>query len=112
MLKLDGFYMEDYYGPDPDGRVTMTNSGSFKLRFAPFEVGHVSFKLHIRDGNGIGELLLFTLFESVPSNQGQNKGIRTAVETNYLAFDAGDIFLPIGQNIGWTMGNLLLTQVA
>ncbi len=103
-MKVDGFFMEAYTGPNSNGQVTLPGTGSFRIRFAPTEVGQWSYQLFVRDANGETSAPSATFECGVSSNE-VNKGFVRLSETNYLRFDDGEMFLPIGQNIGWANGN-------
>ncbi len=74
-----------------------TDSGWF-VRFTPTEVGNWSYEIHVRFLEGTPQTIETGEF-SVEANEAHKGFIRPS--GRYFAFDNGDTFFPIGQNLGW-----------
>lgn len=101
---VDGFYMQDFTLNTTTGSLSTNNSPGFRIRFAPTEIGTWSFSLKVK--TPAGESLPFTgSFDCVDSN---NPGFIRKNNTNYLSFDSGSPYIPVGQNVCWQNNNAYL----
>jgi hypothetical protein len=95
------FYYQDYIYTPPQS-MTATQNYSWKIRFAPQELGNYSYYLRIEDKYGISRYpssgtLTFT---SVASS---SKGfVRVSgVDPRFMQFDNGESFIPIASGHQW-----------
>ena len=102
-VEAEGFFMEPYTGPNSNGQVGMSGNGEFHVRFAPWEEGIWSFTLKVEDTEGESGGIQGSFTCTAP-NAGNQGFVRTG-NSNYLEFDEGGQFVPVGQNIGWANGN-------
>ena len=106
--KVDGFYMHEYALNQTDGSLDKTGEeGVFKVRFSPDAEGAWSCRITVRDRNGqsSAEELDFTCTARTTAT---NRGFVRSTLTNYLQFDNGEQFIPVGQNVAWQIGNPFL----
>lgn len=101
----EGFFMQDYQLNTQTGALTPVASGTFKVRFAPDKTGVWTYNLSCTNaaGAGIFPPQMFTV--NSPSSP-ENKGFVRNDQSNYLHFDNGEQFIPIGENIGWQQSNI------
>jgi hypothetical protein len=92
---VDGFFMQDY--SLNNGNITSVGTGAFKIRYTPNEVGMYSYSVSCLTAAGVGQYptQFFTCNTSTQS------GFIRKNNTNYLSFDDGKQFFPIGENMGW-----------
>ncbi len=101
---VDGFYMQDYELETSNGSLSTIGAGEFRLRFAPDETGTWSFHLTIADATGNSQTDSQTfMVENVSS--AQNHGFVRTSSTNYLSYDDGEQYIPIGENMAWQNSN-------
>ncbi len=104
---VDGFYIQDYQVTNAQtGSIATVGSGGFKIRFAPKNTGNWSYKVYCTTAAGTGSSNTFT-FTAVAPSTGGNKGFVRSDQTNYLFFDQGDAYIPIGENIAWQQSNVI-----
>jgi len=99
---VDGFFMQDYI-LNTDGSVTASGIGSFKVRYAPNETGTWSYTLSCKDtmGTTIQPSQNFLCISS------PDPGFIRKNASNYLNFDNGNQYIPIGENMGWQDNNVV-----
>lgn len=103
---VDGFYMEEFAIDEVTGSIApLSDSGGFKIRFAPAEAGAWSYQISVQTKGGISTPFIgsFICEESIAS-----PGFIRQVSGNYLQFDNGDQYIPIGENIAWQDENAVL----
>jgi hypothetical protein len=101
---VDAFFMDDYTLNTSTGNVTATGIGSFRLRYAPVEVGSYSYLVTCKDAVGSAT----SASNSFQSQASSKKGFLRKKNTNYLNFDNGEQFIPVGHNLGWQENNKFL----
>ena len=94
-INTNGFYMIPYTLVSPD-TLSPPGSAEWRIRFAPENPGTYTFKFTLTDQNGTTVSQTDTLHVSSSSNDGFY-----AFDGNYLHSDAGDVFLGVGENMGW-----------
>ncbi|WP_170067506.1 DUF5060 domain-containing protein [Neolewinella xylanilytica] len=106
-VEVDGYYFRPFDLDAESGTLSPTNAdGSFALRFSPDEVGEWSYILTIADANGSSEAVTGS-FICRQRGSVHNRGFVRRNETNYLNFDDGGQYLPIGENMAWQNGNVV-----
>jgi hypothetical protein len=108
---VDGFYMQDYSLDTVTGLLKEKEGGHYKVRYAPRIPGRWTYALFCTDGaggsgiagsGGRGATGSFTCLPSaLPGFVRRNL-------SPYLSFDNGNVFIPIGENMGWAKGNAYL----
>ncbi|MEO6723054.1 MAG: DUF5060 domain-containing protein [Ferruginibacter sp.] len=99
---VDGFFMQDYT-LNVNGSLTAVGSGSFKVRYAPNEPGSWIYNLSCTNAEGTGVYPVQS-FQCVASSE---PGFIRKNSTNYLSFDNGTQFFPVGENMGWQSSNVV-----
>ena len=99
---IDGFFMQGY-NLNGDNSLTVTGAGSFKVRYAPNETGTWSYVLSCTNTSGTTTQPVQT-FQCVSSTA---VGFIRKNTTNYLNFDNGKQYIPIGENMGWQHNNVI-----
>jgi hypothetical protein len=94
-INANGFYMIPYTLVSPD---TLSSPGAaeWRVRFAPENPGIYTFKFTLTDQSGTTVSQTDTLHVTSSSNDGFY-----AFNGNYLHSEAGDVFLGVGENMGW-----------
>lgn len=100
----DGFFMQDYQLNTQTGNLTPVGNGVFKIRFSPDKTGLWKYTLSCTTAGGTGSFAEQT-FQCLAPNSLKNKGFIRVNQTNYLQFDNGDQYIPVGENVGWQNGN-------
>lgn len=100
--EVDGFFMEDYL-LNPNGALVSDGAG-FKVRFSPAITGIWSYQVSAEDSNGETVRQPGT-FEVVASTNDLAKGFVKTGTTNYLEWENGEQYIPIGENICWQNNN-------
>jgi len=92
---VDGFYYEDFVMDTVAGKLKSTATDMFKVRFTPRQKGTWKYQLicATQHGTTVSEEKTFTCLSH------DDKGFIRANETNYLGFDDGSQFIPVGENI-------------
>ena len=98
---VDGFFMQDYILNN--GNLTATGTGNFKVRYAPNETGSWTYDLHCTNSIGTGTYPTQN-FQCTASGEA---GFIRKNTTNYLSFDNGTQYIPVGENIGWQSSNVV-----
>lgn len=101
---VDGFYMQDYTLNTTNGNLTATGPSIFKLRYTPVETGAYTYVLSCTNLVGTATQAAAT-FQSVSAT---GKGFIRKNSTNYLNFDNGEQYIPIGENLAWQQSNRYL----
>ena len=101
---VDGFFMQEHQLNTQTGNLTPVGNGAFKIRFSPDKTGVWKYTLSCTNASGTGTFAEQT-FQCNFSNSLNNKGFVRANQTNYLHFDNGDQYIPVGENVGWQNGN-------
>ncbi|MEP7319974.1 MAG: DUF5060 domain-containing protein, partial [Panacibacter sp.] len=99
---VDGFFMQDYI-LNADGSITPLGSGSFKVRYAPTETGVYSYVLSCKNTVGTTTRPAATF----SSNASAAHGFIRKNTSNYLGFDDGTQYIPVGENMGWQNSNVV-----
>lgn len=101
---VDAFWMQDYT-IDPSNRyLSSTGTPSFRVRFTPDEIGQWSYVLSCRlQGGPPTSSPAYTFTCSGTSATG--KGFIRKNTTNYLKWDDGSQYIPIGENIAFPQQN-------
>lgn len=101
---VDGFFMQDHQLNTQTGNLTPVGDGVFKIRFSPDKTGTWKYTLSCTNSSGTGTFAEQT-FQCNAANSLNNKGFVRTNQTNYLHFDNGDQYIPVGENVGWQNGN-------
>ncbi len=97
---IEGFYMQDFDLNTSTGSLTTTTT-HFRIRFSPYEIGTWNYSLSVINAAGTSTATTSS-FQAINSN---SKGFMRKNETNYLGFDNGEQYIPIGQNLAWQNTN-------
>jgi hypothetical protein len=103
---VDAFWMQDYF-IDPDSRnLSETGTPSFRLRFTPNEQGQWSFILSVslQGGTPVTSPAYSFTCNGVST---VNKGYIRKTTTNYLQWDNGAQYIPVGENIAYPNSNVI-----
>lgn len=102
---VEGFFMQDYQLSNPaTGALTPAGNGAFRVRFSPRQPGAWSYVVSCTTASGTG-VFPAQNFSASPASAPANKGFIRTNQSNYLAYDNGEAYIPIGENIGWAGGN-------
>lgn len=101
---VDGFFMQDYSIVNEQGGLIPSGNGRFRVRFSPDQPGTWTYSLSITNAAGTGTFAAQTFEATAPAIE-QNAGFVRADQTNYLHFDDGRQYIPIGENIAWQSTN-------
>jgi hypothetical protein len=101
---VDGFFMQDYALNTSSGTLTPIGNGTFRIRFSPDETGVWSFTISATDMTGTVISDSYT-FQCTAVSTSKNKGFVRTGNTNYLQFENGAQYIPIGENIAWQNNN-------
>ncbi|MEP7106711.1 MAG: DUF5060 domain-containing protein [Ferruginibacter sp.] len=99
---VEGFYMQDYI-LNANGSLSSTGPGSFRVRYAPNETGDWRYELSCTNSGGTA-IYPPQSFQCIASSE---PGFIRRNSSNYLSFDNGAQFIPIGENMGWQNGNVV-----
>jgi len=103
---VDGFFMKDFdINPATGALIPVGSGGKFKVRFSPGQPGEWSFVVSVSDVNGDATYPPVS-FECVPDSNA--RGFVRRNETNYLHFDNGEQYIPVGECMAWQNGNAYL----
>ncbi|MEP6684619.1 MAG: DUF5060 domain-containing protein [Parafilimonas sp.] len=100
---VDGFYIENYSLNTTTGALTDLGTHNFKVRFSPAETGTWSYVLSAKNTSGITTQSAST-FQCIASSI---HGFIKKNNTNYLNFDDGTQYIPVGENMGWQDNNVV-----
>jgi Domain of unknown function (DUF5060) len=102
---VDGFFVQEYELTDAQtGSIAPKGAGVFKIRFAPTRPGSWSYTVSCATAAGTATFPAQT-FQCTPPADGHNKGFVRAGQSNYLHFDNGAPYVPIGKNLCWQQNN-------
>ncbi|MEO7309481.1 MAG: T9SS type A sorting domain-containing protein [Chitinophagaceae bacterium] len=98
---VEGFYMQDYTLNTSNGNLTANGGGVFKVRYTPTEAGNWQYELSCTNtiSTTIQPLAFFVCVAA------DGKGFIRKNNTNYLGFDNGEQYIPVGENLSWQQGN-------
>lgn len=99
---VDGFYTQDYSLNTSNGSITPSGPGLFKLRYAPNETGNWSYVLSCKNAAGTTTQPA----QSFACTASATAGFIRRNSSNYLGFDNGMQFIPLGQNECWQNSNV------
>jgi hypothetical protein len=97
---VEGFFMQDFI-LNVNGSLSSSGTGGFKVRYTPGEKGIYTYDLSCTAGGGT-TTYASQIFECTASAE---PGFIRKNNTNYLSFDNGLQFIPVGENMGWQSGN-------
>lgn len=98
---VDGFYIQDYTLNTTNGSITPAGTGNFRVRFAPDETGTWEYTLSCTTTGGTVMLTAQT-FQCTNST---TPGFIRKNTSNYLGFDNGMQYIPVGENLCWQNTN-------
>jgi len=100
---VDGFFLQEFTLSTISGSLTPDGEGRFRVRFSPGSVGEWSYRVTVTDATGTttGPTGNFRVTGASETNFGF---VRTGA-SNYLEFDSGEQYIPIGENMAWEEGN-------
>jgi hypothetical protein len=103
---VDGFWRDAYTLTNTTtGALTASaTQNSWRVRFAPTEIGTWTYSLTLQDGSGTSPALTGSFAVTTSTDPGF---VRRLAGTNYLRFDAGTPYLPVGENLCWGNNNRL-----
>lgn len=105
---VDGFFIKEYIISDlQTGDLTATGNGTFKIRFSPAQTGNWQYIVSCTNGTGTGSFPAQT-FKCTLASTSANHGFVRSDQTNYLHFDNGSAYVPIGENMAWQNNNIYL----
>ncbi len=110
-LRIDGFYMEGYEFKGNQGAIQESGEQGFFLRFSPQKTGTYELRVWVEDKNGTDSSDWIS-FECMAHQGSKKKGYIRKTRSNYLEFDNGDTFLPVGHNIAWPNGSAYANYTA
>lgn len=99
---VDGFYME-HYNFTTDSTINSKGYGNFSVRYTPVESGNYSYQLSCinKEGKAVYPA------KSFKSTDHFAKGFVRKNTTNYLSFDDGAQYIPVGENMCWQQRNVV-----
>ena len=101
---VDGFYMENYSLNVSTGALTDLGTHNFKVRYSPNEAGTWSYVLSAKNASGTTTKNA-AIFQCTASS---THGFIKKNNTNYLNFDDGTQYIPVGENMGWQDNNTVI----
>jgi len=103
---VDAFWMDDYAINVSTGDLTATGTPGFRVRFTPNEQGQWTYVLSGRlQGGAVTTSPAYTFTCSGTSPTG--KGYIRRTNTNYLRWDNGSQYIPLGENIAFPSYNMV-----
>lgn len=103
-IAVDGFIYQGYTRTGNFNSQALTPSGSlvWKARFAPNETGTWSYRISANDGVAVTSAV-----RQFVVNSSVKKGFVkiSKKDQRYFAFDNGDAFFPLGENLAWSGGS-------
>lgn len=103
-VSVDGFFMQDYSLNAANGNLSPLGSGAFRVRFCPAQTGTWMYTVKVTTASGVASAPQQN-FTCQPSAK---KGFIRRSAGNYFQFDAGEQYIPIGQNVCWQNNNVYL----
>lgn len=102
---VDGFFIQDFqFSNLQTGALSPTNTGVFKIRFSPIQIGTWRYTISCTAAAGTG-IFVEQILQCVPTDNSSNKGFIRVSESNYLKFDNQSQYIPIGENLAWQVSN-------
>lgn len=101
---VEGFYMEDFEIVTSTGALTTLPTKGFRIRFSPRKPGQWSYTVSCTNASGTGSFPAQT-FNCTPAAAAKNKGFVQAGSGNFLKFETGGQYIPVGENIAWQQSN-------
>lgn len=98
---VDAFFMQDYSLNMGNGSIAPTGPGGFRLRYTPTETGSWQYLVLAKNPLGTAS----SAEQSFQCTASSSKGFVRKNTTNYLAFDNGSQYIPVGQNQAWHQSN-------
>ncbi len=98
---VDGFFMQDYSLNTSNGNITPVGLGAYKIRFTPTEAGTWSYAVSCVNKSGSAQAAAQTF----QCNAAASPGYIRKNNTNYLNFDNGSQYIPVGEDMGWQDNN-------
>lgn len=109
---VDGFFMQEYNITNTQtGAISPVGSGVFKIRFAPDQIGAWQYAVSCTSAAGTG-VFAAQNFDCVAVLSNTNKGFVRANQTNFLNFDNGEQYIPVGENMAWQQNNIYQNYTA
>lgn len=102
---IEGFYLQDFTLNTTSGNLTTKGAGEWRIRFAPTETGEWQYTITVQTLTSISAAST----GAFTCNSSTAKGFVRKNNSNYLSFDNGDSYIPVGQNLCWHSGNPYLT---
>ncbi len=103
---IDGFFMQDYQITNTQtGTISVLGAGGFKIRYAPTQTGVYQYMVSCTTSAGTGSFPTQTFTCETPDPLSA-KGFVRADQTNYLHFDNGEQYIPVGENMAWQQSNI------
>lgn len=102
---VEGFFLQDFDVNTNTGNLATKGAGEWRIRFSPNEIGAWQYNITVQTPTGISNTATGN-FTCTASNA---EGFVRKNTTNYLSFDNGNQYIPVGQNLCWHTGNPYLT---
>lgn len=103
--EVEGFFMQDYELVNPQtGAINPVGNGAFKVRFSPDVPGQWRYRVRCTNVFGTGDYPELGFVATAPATT-NNQGFVRSDQSNYLYFDSGTPYVPVGENIGWQSSN-------
>ncbi|WP_198661768.1 DUF5060 domain-containing protein [Lewinella sp. IMCC34183] len=107
VVEVDGYYYQPFALDPRTGTLTSTAAtGNFGVRFSPNATGRWTYAVTLTDATGSSPPVAGA-FECRRSADPRNRGFVRRNETNYLNFDDGRQYIPIGENIAWPQAKVV-----
>jgi hypothetical protein len=101
---VDGFYMQNFTFTNLTTGAISPGTSGFKVRFAPDKPGQWSYVVRVQTQAGADSAPSANFICTQPQTPG-NSGFVRMDQSNYLKFDNGFQYIPIGENIAWQQNN-------
>lgn len=102
---IEGFFLQNFDLNPSTGTLTTKGAGEWRIRYTPTEKGEWTYTVWVQTPSGNSSMIKggFSCMSS------PTKGFIRRNTSNYLQFDTGEQYIPIGQNLCWNTGNPYLT---
>jgi hypothetical protein len=105
---VDGFFIKEYQISNAQtGSISQIGNGVFKIRYAPDQPGSWQYTVLCINTQGMGTFPVQTFQCTAPVSPA-NQGFVKGDQTNYLHFDNGMQYIPVGENMAWQSSNVYL----
>lgn len=94
---VNGFFYKEFEILPQSNRYKDGGKDAWKVRFTPNEIGKWTYHLMLSDSTGTSDSPVQS-FDCITSF---NNGFVRKSNTNYLKFDSGLNYFPVGENVGW-----------